>query len=213
MSLAFEIRLRRSGFELDVAFESEARAIAVVGQSGAGKTSLLQGLAGLVRVEAARLAIDGAPLVDTKRGISPPPHRRGVGYVFQDGRLFPHLRVADNVGFGRPYADNPMRVADALRLVDMDGFERRWPSSLSGGEARRVALARALATRPKLLLLDEPFTGLDDARRSELIPYLLRLRDEIGTLMILVSHDRRDVDDLAHAVVEIAQGRRRGCEA
>ncbi|WP_395945913.1 ATP-binding cassette domain-containing protein [Brevundimonas sp.] len=201
MSIAFDIRLRRGDFRLDVAFETDARAVAVVGPSGVGKTSLLQGLAGLVRVDEAELRVDGVPVLDTRSGLAPPPHRRGVGYVFQDGRLFPHMRVGDNVGFGRHYADAPMTVGEALRLVDLEGFEMRWPASLSGGEMRRVALARALATRPKMLLLDEPFTGLDDGRRADLIPYLLRLRDELATQMIIVSHDQRDVGDLAQSVL------------
>ena len=207
MSIAFQVRLNRGDFSLDVAFKTEARAIAVVGPSGAGKTTLLQGLAGLIRVDEARLTIDGASVFDTRSNLAPPPHRRGVGYVFQDGRLFPHMRVGDNVGFGRSYAKDPMTVGEALRLVDLEGFEARWPASLSGGEARRAALARALLTRPKILLLDEPFTGLDDARRSALIPYLLRLHDDPATRMIVVSHDRRDVADLAQAVFAVDRGR------
>ena len=207
MSLALHVRARRGDFELDVAFDTDARALAVVGPSGAGKTTLLQGLAGLIPTEATRLIVGGDVVVDTAEGLSPPTHLRGVGYVFQDGRLFPHMTVGANVGFARAYAHNPLTVADALRLVDMGGFEHRRPSGLSGGEARRVAIARALLPRPRLLLLDEPFAGLDDARRQALIPYLLRLRDEIGVPMILVSHDARDVTALAQAVLAIHCGR------
>ena len=203
MSIAFRVKARRDDFVLDVAFETAARAIAVVGPSGAGKTTLLQGLAGLTRVEETRLVVDGATIVDSAEGISPPAHRRGVGYVFQDGRLFPHMRVGANVGFARPYAEKPMSVQEALKLVDMDGFQDRWPASLSGGEARRAALARALLTRPKILLLDEPFTGLDDRRRAALIPYLIRLRDDADTRVIIVSHDRRDAEDLGQVVLTI----------
>ena len=132
MSVAFKVTARRGAFHLDVAFETAVRAIAVVGASGAGKTTLLQGLAGLTPVTRARLVLDGQTLVDTDAGVRPAAHRRGVGYVFQDGRLFPHLRVGANVGFARPYATDPMSVDEALRLVDLEGFEDRWPASLSG---------------------------------------------------------------------------------
>ena len=208
MSFSLHVRARRGDFDLNVAFDTDARALAVVGPSGAGKTTLLQGLAGLIATDEVRLIIGDTPVVDTAAGLAPPTHRRGVGYVFQDGRLFPHMTVGANVGFARPYARDPLSVADALRLVDMEGFEHRRPAGLSGGETRRVAIARALSARPRLLLLDEPFAGLDDARRQALIPYLLRLRDEVGVPMILVSHDDRDVSALAQSVMTIDQGRR-----
>jgi len=208
MTLALHVRARRGDFDLDVTCETEARALAVVGPSGAGKTTLLQALAGLIPTETTRLSVGQEAVVDTSAGLSPPTHRRGVGYVFQDGRLFPHMSVGDNVGFARSYASNPLTVAEALRLVDMEGFEHRRPGGLSGGEARRIAIARALLARPRLLLLDEPFAGLDAARRQALIPYLLRLRDEVGVPMILVTHDDRDVSALAQATVTIDRGRR-----
>ena len=207
MSVALRVRARRGSFHLDVAFETGARAVAVVGPSGAGKTTLLQGLAGLMSTDETRLIIEGEAIVDTVTGLKPPTHRRGVGYVFQDGRLFPHMTVEANVGFARWYSRDPLTVAEALRLVDMDGFEHRRPGGLSGGEARRVAIARALLPRPRLLLLDEPFAGLDDARRQALIPYLVRLRDEVGVPMILVSHDDRDVRALAQTVMTLDSGR------
>ena len=208
MSIAFHVQARRGDFDLDVAFESAARAVALVGPSGAGKTTLLLGLAGLTPVSQARLVVGDDCLVDTARGIAPPPHRRSVGYVFQEGRLFPHMRVGANVGFARAYVDDPMTVGDALRLVDLEGFEDRWPASLSGGEMRRAAIARALVARPRLLLLDEPFSGLDEARRAALIPHLLRLRDEAATPMIVVSHDPRDAEALGQDTLMIAGGRR-----
>lgn len=208
MSLAFHVRARREAFILDVAFETDARVVAVVGASGAGKTTLLEGLAGLGPVDAARLVVDGEVLVDTSAGLAPPPHRRGIGHVFQDGRLFPHLTVGANIIFSRPYVADAMGVAEALRLVDMSGYEDRWPATLSGGEARRVAVARALARRPRLLLLDEPFTGLDGPRRIALIDHFRGLRDRIGVPMIIVSHDERDVVGLAETVLTIDAGRR-----
>jgi molybdate transport system ATP-binding protein len=206
-SLAFRVRARRGEFDLDVAFETDVLAVGLIGPSGAGKTTLLQGLAGLVAVDEVRLTVGGAPVVDTAAGLVPPAHGRGLGYVFQDGRLFPHLSVGANVAFGRRWATDPMTVAEALKRVDLEGLEHRRPMSLSGGEARRAAIARALLPRPRLLLLDEPFAGLDDRRRQALLPYLLRLRDELKTPMIVVSHDDRDISALAQTVLTLDRGR------
>jgi len=207
MSLSFWVRARRGDFALDAAFETTGKAVGLVGPSGAGKTTLLQGLAGLIPTEEVRLTVDDRTLVDTAMGLAPPAHARGLGYVFQDGRLFPHLSVGGNVAFGARWAANPMSVADALRLVDLEGFEHRRPAGLSGGEMRRVAIARALLPRPRLLLLDEPFAGLDDARRQALIPYLVKLRDTLKTPMIVVSHDDRDVAALTETVLTLDHGR------
>jgi len=205
MSLACHAVGRRGDFTFDIGFESDTRAVAVVGPSGCGKTSFLHGLAGLLAVSTARIRIDHAPVLDDAVARKP-PHRRAVGYVFQDIRLFPHLTVEQNIGFARPHGGDELTVAHALDLMDLRGYERRRPASLSGGEARRVALARALAARPRLLLLDEPFTGLDVGRRERLAPYLLRLRDEVCLPMIVVSHDPRDLELIAQDVVTVAGG-------
>ncbi|QTC91096.1 ATP-binding cassette domain-containing protein [Brevundimonas goettingensis] len=207
MSLSFWVRARRGDFALDAACDAPGKAVALVGPSGAGKTTLLQGLAGLIPTEEVRLTVNDRALVDTAMGLDPPAHARGLGYVFQDGRLFPHLSVGANVAFGARWAKKPMSVAEALKLVDLEGFEHRRPAGLSGGEMRRVAIARALLPRPRLLLLDEPFAGLDDARRQALIAWLLRLRDTVKTPMIVVSHDDRDVAALAETVLTLDRGR------
>lgn len=207
MSLSLRVRARRGDFMLDAAFETSGKAVALVGPSGAGKTTLLQGLAGLIPADEVRLTVDDRTLVDTAVGLTPPAHARGLGYVFQDGRLFPHLSVGGNVAFGARWAANPLSVAEALRLVDLEGFELRRPAGLSGGEMRRVAIARALLPRPRLLLLDEPFTGLDAARRQVLIAWLVKLRHTLKTPMIVVSHDDRDVAALAETVLTLDRGR------
>ena len=205
MTLACHAAGRRGDFTFDIGFESEARAVAVVGPSGCGKTTFLHGLAGLLGDSTARVRIDGEILLDDAV-VRRAAYRRSVGYVFQDVRLFPHMTVEENIAFARPYGGDELTVGHALDLMDLRGFERRRPASLSGGEARRVALARAFAARPKLLLLDEPFTGLDVRRRERLAPYLLRLREEAALPMIIVSHDPRDLDLIAEDVVHIAEG-------
>lgn len=205
MKLACQARGRRGAFAFDFAFESRHRAVALVGPSGCGKTSFLHGLAGLLKHGSARIQIDGDLLLDD--GIDRrPAHQRRIGYVFQDVRLFPHLTVRQNIAFSQPYGGDRLTVAEALHLMDLEGFEDRLPAALSGGEARRVALARALAAKPRLLLLDEPFTGLDASRRERLAPYLMRLRDQADLPMILVSHDPRDLDLIAGETVVMGVG-------
>lgn len=207
MSIEVRIRARRAGFALEAAFATEATAVGVTGPSGSGKSTLLQAIAGLAPVEHARVLIQGRVLVDTDQGLNPPAHRRRIGLVFQDSRLFPHLSVAGNVAFGARYAADPLPVDAALALVDMTGFGARRPHTLSGGEVRRVAIARALAARPRLLLLDEPFTGLDGERRETVLAHLIQLRDELRIPMILVSHHERDIEVLCGHGVRLVEGR------
>lgn len=206
MSLACRLKARRGDFVVEAAFATDRQVLALTGPSGAGKTTVLNVIAGLIPAERLDLTVDGRPLVDTRTGLNPPAHRRRIGYVFQDGRLFPHLSVAQNIAFGRRYAAAPVPVEPILALLDLQNLAERRPATLSGGEMRRVSIARALSARPALLLLDEPFAGLDARRRGALIPYLLRLRDEAGLPMILVSHDPRDVGEIAQAVVEMDYG-------
>jgi len=206
VSLACRLKARRGDFVVEAAFATDRQVLALTGPSGAGKTTVLNVIAGLVPAERLELTVDGRPLVDTRTGLNPPAHRRRIGYVFQDGRLFPHLSVAQNIAFGRRYAAAPVPVEPILALLDLQNLAERRPATLSGGEMRRVSIARALSARPALLLLDEPFAGLDARRRGALIPYLLRLRDEAGLPMILVSHDPRDVGEIAQAVVEMDYG-------
>lgn len=210
MTLEVSLRQRLGGFDLTVDFTAPAGVTALFGRSGAGKTGVVQAIAGLTRPEAGRIRVDGTVLLDTERGIFVPRHRRRVGYVFQDARLFPHLSVRGNLRFGRWFAPGPAPRADFAQVVALLGLgdllDRR-PGGLSGGEKQRVAIGRALLARPRLLLMDEPLAALDEARRQEILPYLERLRDETRLPILYVSHSVAEVARLATTVVALAEGR------
>ena len=200
--LRIDVELRRGGFHRHVRVEEDARVVALTGHSGAGKTTVLNAIAGLLRPHSGRIEIDGRTLYDSAAGIDLPTHRRRIGYVFQDARLFPHLDVRRNLGYGRHGRDGQARFGfDAV--VDLLGIgqllERR-TRHLSGGEAQRVAIGRALLSQPAILLFDEPLSALDQSRREELIPWLQRVRDEIRLPMLYVSHHPDEVRRLADAV-------------
>lgn len=210
MSLSVDVRHRQGDFMLDAAFESAGRLTALFGTSGSGKTTLVNLVAGLVRPAQGRIAIDGRVLVDTAAGIVLPAHRRRIGYVFQDARLFPHLTVGQNLRYGRFFAPAGERYADEAAVVDLLGIghllERR-PGHLSGGEKQRVAIGRALIASPRLILMDEPLASLDDARKAEILPYVERLRDETKIPIVYVSHSIAEVSRLATDVVVLSGGR------
>ena len=205
--LDIDIQLRHGHFERHVRIAEDARVLALTGPSGAGKTSVLNAIAGLARPVAGRIAIDGRTLFDSGTRTDVPTHRRRIGYVFQDARLFPHRDVRANLLYGRHGArgDGAAFALDAV--VDLLGIGHllgRRPANLSGGEAQRIAIGRALLSQPAILLFDEPLSSLDQARREELIPYLQRVRDEIALPMVYVSHTEDDVRRIAHAVHALA---------
>jgi len=210
MTLAVSVRQRLGSFAIDAAFESRGRLTALFGPSGSGKTSLVNLIGGLTRPAEGRIAVDGRVLVDTAARVFVPKHRRRIGYVFQDARLFPHLTVRQNLRYGRFFTPAGERYADFGRVVDLLGIgellERR-PSRLSGGEKQRVAIGRALIASPKLMLMDEPLAALDEARKAEILPYLQRLRDETATPIVYVSHSVAEVAQLADKVVMMKDGR------
>jgi molybdate transport system ATP-binding protein len=180
------------------------------GRSGCGKTTAVDLIAGLRRPDAGRIDIDGTTLLDTARHLHVPAQRRRVGYVFQDGRLFPHFDVRGNLDYGRRRAPRaPARIGfdDVVTLLGLGALLERRPGQLSGGEKQRVALGRALLAQPRLLLLDEPLAALDQARREEVLPYLERLRDQLSLPMLLVTHDFDEVLRLATHVVLMDRGR------
>jgi molybdate transport system ATP-binding protein len=210
MTLDVAVRHRRGDFTLELAFRSEARITALFGPSGSGKSTLLNVIAGLIAPDEARIVIDGRVLADTKAGIAVPVHRRRVGYVFQDARLFPHLTVARNLLYGRWFTPRPERYGSFREVVDLLGIRPllgRRPATLSGGERQRVAIGRALLASPGLLLMDEPLASLDAARKAETLPYLERLRDELSIPMVYVSHSLDEVRRLTHSIVYLEDGR------
>lgn len=205
MTLLIDIQLQRGGFSRAVRIESNARVVALTGPSGAGKTSVLHAIAGLLRPRAGRIEVEGRVLFDAGRRVDLPPHRRRIGYVFQDTRLFPHLDVRGNLLFGRHARGGTQTFAldHVVELLGIDTLLARRPDTLSGGEAQRVAIGRALLSQPALLLLDEPLSALDQARREELIPWLQRVRDGLNMPMLYVSHtvdDVRRIADEVHAL-------------
>jgi molybdate transport system ATP-binding protein len=210
MTLAVDVRHRLGDFALDVRFESEGRLTALFGRSGSGKTSIVNLVAGLMRPDEGRIAVDGAVLVDTAKSAFVPRHKRRVGYVFQEARLFPHLSVRRNLLYGRFFArarDKRIAVDQVVELLGLGHLLTRGPASLSGGEKQRVAIGRALLSDPRLLLMDEPLASLDEPRKAEILPYIERLRDEMGIPVLYVSHAIAEVARLATTVVLLAQGR------
>jgi molybdate transport system ATP-binding protein len=208
--LEFDVRCRVGAFALDAAFATGSGVTALFGRSGAGKTTVLNLIAGLARPDSGRIAVDGRTLYDSAAGVELPPHARRVGYVFQEGRLLPHLTVHHNLIYGKFFSKNKKDVIGLEQAVDLLGIghllERR-PGALSGGEKQRVAIGRALLANPALLLLDEPLASLDAPRKAEILYYVERLRDEVRIPIVYVSHSLDEVVRLADAVVLMSEGR------
>jgi molybdate transport system ATP-binding protein len=209
MTLNVAIEHRQGGFRLAVEFASAGGVTALFGRSGSGKTTLVNAIAGLLRPQQGRIELDGETLFDSARGIEVPPQRRRFGYVFQEGRLFPHLTVRRNLLYSGLFLKTS-GAADFDRVVGLLGLEgllERRPGALSGGEKQRVAIGRALLAKPRLLLLDEPLAALDTRRKSEILRYLELLRDEFAVPMLYVSHAVEEVVRLASNVVLLSDGR------
>ncbi len=212
MSLSVTLRHRFPEFSLDAAFSAGDGLTAVMGRSGAGKTTIASAVAGLVTPDEGKVVIAGETVLDSAKAINAPPHLRRIGYVFQEARLFPHITVRRNLLYGKWFTGADGRDFD--RIVDMLGIGRllnRRPGALSGGEKQRVALGRALLSDPRLLVMDEPLASLDAPRKAEIIPYLERLRDEAGKPILYVSHSTSEVARLATTVVMIDAGKVVAC--
>jgi molybdate transport system ATP-binding protein len=211
--LEVRLSLPLDRFDLELEFEASAHVTGIFGPSGAGKSSLLRAIAGIEHRRASgRIAFDGEPWLDSERRIRVPPERRGVGYVPQDGLLFPHLDVRQNLsagadrsrGNGSSFEDTFQGVCELLRLTPL--LDRR-VSMLSGGERQRVALGRALCSGPRLLLLDEPLASLDLPLRRRVLPFLRRIRSELSIPMLLVTHEPTEVEALCDTMIALDQGR------
>jgi molybdate transport system ATP-binding protein len=212
MSLDVDVDHARENFRLGARFSAPPGLTALFGRSGSGKTTLVDIVGGLIRPDRGKVAVDGKVLVDTERGLFIPKHRRRIGYVFQDSRLFPHLSVRRNLLYGRWFTqDNgdgtPADLGSVVKLLGIEQLLERRPASLSGGEKQRVAIGRALLAHPRLLLMDEPLASLDEARRAEILPYIERLRDEAGVPILYVSHSVAEVARLATTVVILTDGK------
>jgi molybdate transport system ATP-binding protein len=210
MTLSVALEHSLGSFRLDAAFECGAGVTALFGPSGAGKTTLVNVIAGLARPDSGRISLDGETLFDAERGIHVPARERRFGYVFQEGRLFPHLTVRQNLTYSRWFRSGGRPQADFDHIVGLLGIgdllERR-PAQLSGGERQRVAIGRALLARPRLLLLDEPLASLDAHRRNEILQYIELMRDEVRIPVVYVSHSVEEVLRLASTVVLLSSGR------
>jgi molybdate transport system ATP-binding protein len=208
--LSVDVEKKLGDFSLAARFEAAGGVTALFGPSGAGKTTLANMIAGLVTPDRGRIAVSDIVLFDAAAGINVPPHRRRIGYVFQEGRLFPHMTIARNLDYGRRMSGLSADAAETdrvIELLDIRPLLERRPGKLSGGERQRVAVGRALLTRPRLLLLDEPLASLDARRKSEILPYLERLRDEARVPMVYVSHNATEVRRIATSVVWLDEGR------
>ena len=209
MTLSVDISHRLGGFAAEAKFDSAGRLTALFGPSGSGKSTLINLIAGLIRPDKGRIAVDGRVLVDTAAGIFVPMHKRRIGIVFQDARLFPHMSVVGNLRYGRwftPYSERYAKMDAVVGLLGIGHLLDRRPAKLSGGEKQRVAIGRALLASPKLLLMDEPLASLDEARKAEILPYVERLRDETKIPIVYVSHSVAEVARLASDVVVLSQG-------
>jgi molybdate transport system ATP-binding protein len=209
MSLTVDITHPFGNFTLNVAFEAPGGITALFGRSGTGKTTVVNAVAGLLRPQAGRISLGGQVLFDASAGISLPLHKRRLGYVFQDGRLFPHMSVRQNLTYGARFAskDAPGPGLDEVcELLGIAALLERRPGALSGGEKQRVAIGRALLSRPRMLLMDEPLASLDSARKEEILPYLERLRDHTDMPLLYVSHSVSEVARLATTVVVLEDG-------
>lgn len=207
--LELDVRWQRGEFSLQIKATADASVTGICGPSGAGKSTLLALIAGLQKPDAGRIVLDEVTLVDTAAGIFLPAEQRHIGYVFQDAQLFPHLSVESNLLYGFRHLreeERRFRLDEIVTLLEIGHLLKRRPRLLSGGEKQRVALGRALLYSPRLLLLDEPLSSLDSARKQQILPFLLRIRDELRMPMLYVSHVPEEIAYLTKNVWQIREG-------
>jgi molybdate transport system ATP-binding protein len=204
--IVLDFRLWQGSFTLDIDLRLDRPVTALFGASGAGKTTVLDAIAGLRTPGSGSIAINDRVVFDSRSGIDIPTHRRHVGYVAQDVALFPHMNVRRNVLYGRRDGQK-LALPTVSRMLEIEGLLNRDVPQLSGGERQRVALARALMSAPELLLLDEPLAAVDVERRRRILPYLERVRDELRVPIVYVTHDRSEASQLADEIVVLQEGR------
>lgn len=202
-----DLALQRGEFSLELAIQTPSRALALFGHSGCGKTTTLLAIAGLLRPRRGRIAIDDHVLFDSAASADLPPARRGLGVVFQDARLFPHMSVRENLRYGMPRRTATRTFDDVVQLLELSALLQRKPGQLSGGQVRRVAIGRALLRQPHALLLDEPLANLHREARAEVLDHLRGLKRGFALTTIMVSHQHDEVAALADAVAIIDDGR------
>lgn len=208
--ISFSCRLARPRFVLDADFSFPGGCTALFGVSGSGKTTVARLIAGIDRPDRGRIEVDDHVLVDTEARIWEPIHKRRVGLVFQDGQLLPHLNARQNLAYGRYFAPSGTKGVSFDEVVDLLGIGHllaAYPATLSGGERQRIAIGRALLADPRILVMDEPLASLDGERKHEILPFIERLRDEVGLPIVYVSHAVEEVARLANLVVRLADGR------
>lgn len=195
-------------FRLSLGFKTSARLLAVSGPSGAGKTTLINMIAGLIRPDTGVIRINGRKLFDSKNNINIPVYKRKIGYVFQDGRLFSHLNVRNNILYGKLFnrQKSDIEFDNIINILGLESLLLRGTTQLSGGERQRVAIGRALLSAPELLLMDEPLASLDQARKDDILPYIERLRDDIKVPIVYVSHNLQEIERLADEILSIKDG-------
>lgn len=209
--IRIDVSRRLGDFNIEARFDADIKGIvALFGRSGAGKTSIINMIAGLLKPDRGKIELNGDVLFDAERGINIAPHKRRVGYVFQESRLFPHLSVRRNLEYGRrraPAGEQGHGLDEVTEVLGIAGLLDRKPGSLSGGERQRIALGRALLSHPRLLLMDEPLVSLDLARKLEILPFIEEIRDRFGVPIIYVSHVMDEIIRLANTLVLIDDGR------
>jgi molybdate transport system ATP-binding protein len=204
IDLAFDIRVEQGGFVLEVADRSRVEVLGLFGSSGAGKTTMLEALAGIRTPTRGEIVVGGVTMFSVERHIDVPPRHRRIGYVPQDALLFPHMSVRGNLLFGAKAS--PLELNTLAEMLEIAPLLDRRVHGLSGGERQRIALGRALMTHPALLLMDEPLAAVDRARRERILPYLLRIRRELHVPLVYVTHDLEELEQIADRILVIAGG-------